>query len=132
MSVLPLIAIDADAGELVLWHSYRGEEKAALEEAASTWGRAHDTTVPSVSLPFGAFDSKLETAVPRGNGPDLFVAAHGNLGKWTGMGLVEPWTEPLDTHRPTTVEAVTVGGRTWGVPLAFKSIVLLYDPTIVG
>ena len=43
-----------------------------------------------VALPFGAFDSKLETAIPRGNGPDLFIAAHDRLGHWAASGLLEP------------------------------------------
>jgi arabinogalactan oligomer/maltooligosaccharide transport system permease protein len=37
----------------------------------------------------------------------------------------------LAGHRPVTVEALTWNGRTWAAPLAFKSIVLLYDPTRV-
>ncbi|MEZ5397937.1 MAG: extracellular solute-binding protein [Bryobacterales bacterium] len=121
-------ASSAQAGELVLWHAYRGGESDAIEQAAAAWGREHDVDVTVVALPFGAFDSKIETAVPRGNGPDLFIAPHANLGKWVPMGVVQPWTAPLDAHRPVTAEAVTLDGQAWGVPLAFKSLVLLYDP----
>jgi len=121
----------ASGAELTVWHAYRGEERQAIEELASAWGEANGHTVEAVALPFGAFDSKLETAVPRGNGPDLFLAGHASLGKWTDMGLIEPWTDPLDGHLPSTVAAVTLNERSWGVPLAFKSIVLLYDPTVV-
>lgn len=115
----------ASAAEITVWHAYRGEEQAALEELAKSFG---PDQVRLVGVPFGAYDSKLETAIPRGNGPDLFIAGHGSLGKWTDMGLVQPWTEPVDTFLPSTVEAVTVKDTVWGVPLAFKSVLLLYDP----
>lgn len=123
---------DHRARDLVVWHAYRGEEREAIERAADAWGAAEGVNVETVALPFGAFDGKIETAVPRGNGPDLFVAAHGNLGKWAPMGIVEPWTEPVVGHRPAAARAVDYDGRTWGVPLAFKSVVLLYDPTRIA
>ncbi len=119
----------AGAAEINVWHSYRGDERAAIEQAAKTWGDANGVTVKAVALPFGAFDSKVETAVPRGNGPDLFIAAHASLGKWDAMGLVQPMqASQLEGHRRATREAVEVGGRSLGLPLAYKSILLLYDP----
>lgn len=124
-------AVVAGAAEVSVWHAYRGAEREAIEEAARVWGEAHGVVVAPVALPFGAFDSKLETAVPRGNGPDLFIAAHGSLGKWLDMGLVEPVQAELAGHRPATREAVVHDGQTWGFPLAFKSILLLYDPEVV-
>ena len=75
---------------LRVWHAYRGQEREALEQAAAVWGEREGVDVDLVALPFGAFDSKLETAVPRGNGPDVFLAGHASLGKWTGMGLIDP------------------------------------------
>ncbi len=121
----------AFGADVTVWHAYRGEERAAIEELAAEFGEAEGHTVKTVAVPFGAFDSKLETAVPRGNGPDLFLAGHASLGKWTDMGLIEPWPATLDGHLPATRAAVTVGDQAWGVPLAFKSIVLLYDPSVV-
>ncbi|MEQ1571823.1 MAG: extracellular solute-binding protein, partial [Myxococcota bacterium] len=115
------------AEPLVVWHAYRGDEKSALEHASARWTETSGVAVELVDLPFGAFDGKLETAIPRGNGPDLFVANHANLGKWVAMGLLEPQPE-LAGLRPATVDAVRLEGQTWAVPLAFKSVVLLYDP----
>jgi arabinogalactan oligomer/maltooligosaccharide transport system permease protein len=129
--VLTLWLSAALGAEVTVWHAYRGEERAALEAVAAQWGEATGHTVRAVAVPFGAFDSKLETAVPRGNGPDLFVAGHASLGKWSAMGLIEPWSEPTTGHLPATVAAVTLDEQVWGVPLAFKSLVLLYDPAVV-
>ncbi|HHO49996.1 MAG TPA: extracellular solute-binding protein, partial [Deltaproteobacteria bacterium] len=100
--------------------------------ATTVWGEEHQTPVRVLSVPFGAFDAKIETAIPRGNGPDLFLAGHANLGKWISMGLLAPVApSALQGHRRATVEAVRARGQAWGIPLAFKSVVLLYDPELV-
>jgi arabinogalactan oligomer/maltooligosaccharide transport system permease protein len=125
-------ALAARPTELVLWHAYRGDEKAALEQVAQAWTARTGIDVQIVDLPFGAFDGKVETAIPRGNGPDVLVSNHANLGKWVAMGLLEPWTLPLTGQRPITVDALRLDGKTWGAPIAFKSVVLLYDPTRVS
>ena len=112
-------ATSASAAELVVWHAYRGEEAAAVEAVAQAWTARTGEPVEMVALPFGGFDAKVETAIPRGNGPDVFLAAHGNLGKWVAMGLVEPWDGPLDDYLPATVGAMRLDAQAWGVPIAF-------------
>ncbi|MCB9695314.1 MAG: extracellular solute-binding protein [Alphaproteobacteria bacterium] len=129
--IVALLAANASADEVVIWHSWRGDEKASLEQAAQTWADRTHNTVSLLDIPFGAFDSKVETAIPRGNGPDLFVAGHGNLGKWTAMGIVDPLPQAVPGQMPASTAAVTVDGKVWGAPLAVKSVVLLYDPTRV-
>jgi hypothetical protein len=127
-----LVALAQAAGpELTVWHAYRGAERDALEAVGRLYTERSGQEVRFVELPFGAFGSKVETAIPRGNGPDLFVASHDNLGKWIGMGLVEPLPSAPIGHLPATVEALTIDGRTWGQPLAYKSVLLLYDPARV-
>ncbi len=127
-----LLATPARAEEIVLWHAWRDAEQDALEQAARTWSSETGHSVSLVAVPFGAFGSKLETAIPRGNGPDLFIAAHDNLGKWTSMGVVDEPPGIGSGHIPATVQALTWEGTTWGWPLAYKSVLLLYDPVKIG
>lgn len=120
----------ATAGEVVVWHAWRGAELEALQQVAKSYEMESGDTVSMVAIPFGAFDSKLETAVPRGNGPDVFLAAHDGLGKWTDMGIIQPApTGSDDQHHPVTVDALTWEGTRYGSPMAFKSVLLLYDPS---
>ncbi|NCG19530.1 MAG: extracellular solute-binding protein [Rhodobacterales bacterium] len=123
------IPVVSQATELTLWHTWRGAEAEALTQLSEAWGAQNDVQVRLIALPFGAFDSKLETAVPRGNGPDLFLAGHGALGKWTAMSLIQPVDDSLTGHRDSARSAVSLNGQTWGYPLAVKSVVLLYDPS---
>jgi arabinogalactan oligomer/maltooligosaccharide transport system permease protein len=129
--MISLLLTAALADEVVVWHAWRGNEEVGLREAADAFAAASGHTVSLVALPFGAFDSKVETAVPRGNGPDVFIAAHGSLRKWRSMDLLQPVTFDAAAYLPATVEAFTWEGQTWAAPLAFKSLVLLYDPTRV-
>ena len=122
----------ADGAELVVWHAYRGLEERALKLAAEAYEESSGVGVDLVGVPFGAFDRKVETAIPRGNGPDVFISAQGNLGKWSAMGLMVPVDDAAAAdHRPLTSEALRHDGRLMGVPLAFKTLVLFYDPTLV-
>lgn len=119
----------ASAETLTVWHATRDAERAGLEEAFEAWSETSGHEVRTVALPFGAFASKIETAIPRDNGPDLFIGAHDALGKWTDMGLLAPVTTDGSGYRKVTVDALTLNGQRWGEPLATKSLVLFYDPT---
>lgn len=117
------------ASEVTVWHAYSGAEEAALEQVAEAWEAEHPgDSVSLVALPFGGFDSKVDTAIPRGNGPDLFIAGHGNVAKWRHGGVIEPWTGSVEGLDALSVDAFRIEDAVWGLPLATKSIVLLYDP----
>ena len=70
----------AAAADVTLWHAYRGAERDALESLVEQYNATHSATVLTRAVPYDGFNSKLEAAIPRGNGPDLFIAAHERLG----------------------------------------------------
>ncbi|HEX9103331.1 MAG TPA: extracellular solute-binding protein, partial [Polyangia bacterium] len=79
------------ATQLVVWHSYRADEQKALDQCVAAWNRAHaEVQVEALALPYDGFASKLEAAIPRGNGPDLVIFGHGTIGDWARAGLIEP------------------------------------------
>jgi len=132
--VLPLFLAAAWAAptELTLWHSYRGEERAVLESLLSEYDAAHpELVIVPLALPYESFFTKLESAAPRGNGPDLFIAAHERIGTWVGSGLLNPPPEPAGTYHPATAAAVRYDGRSWGLPLAFKCLALYYNRALI-
>ena len=126
------------AAHVVLWHSYRAEEQRALEACVQQWNQAHaDVQVEALALPYDGFSSKLEAAIPRGNGPDLFVASHEAVGEWARAGLVEPIEErlppgTLGQFLDGTIEPLRSGAHLYGVPLAFKSLALFYRTDLVS
>jgi arabinogalactan oligomer/maltooligosaccharide transport system permease protein len=125
------------ADEILVWHSQDGQELAALTEAARAFEQQSHHTVRLNFQPFESFESKVETSIPYGNGPDLMISGHDHIGRWAGLGLLEKvassdWFPPgSPSPLPAAVEALTWQESTWGWPLAYKSVVLFYDPKVI-
>jgi arabinogalactan oligomer/maltooligosaccharide transport system substrate-binding protein len=129
----------ASAAEVVVWHAYRGAEKAAFEKVAAAYnarpGNPHKVT--TLAVPYDAFADKISAAVPRGKGPDVFIFAQDRLGGWIEAGnTVEPIDFFLDDALkarfiPSTLEAMTYRGSVWGLPLNYKCIALVYNKKLV-
>ena len=81
--------------EIVLWHAYRAEEKAALEKVVAEFNKANagKIKVTTLAVPYDAFADKITATVPRGKGPDLFIFAQDRLGGWIEAGNT---VEPID------------------------------------
>ena len=85
--LLPALAL-AEPAELSVWHSYRGAEREALEQVLADYDAAHpELKVVPLAVPTESFASKLEAAAPRGNGPELFIAASERIGSWSASGI---------------------------------------------
>ncbi len=81
--------------EIVVWHGYRGGEKAAFEKVVDNFNKANagKIKVTTLAVPYDAFADKITAAVPRGKGPDVFIFAQDRLGGWVAAGNT---VEPLD------------------------------------
>jgi arabinogalactan oligomer / maltooligosaccharide transport system substrate-binding protein len=139
LCALGLLPLPASAAELVLWHSYRAEEKAALEKLVEQYNKSNASkhTVKVLAVPYDAFADKITATVPRGKGPDVFIFAQDRLGGWIEAGnTIEPIDFYLDdalTKRfiPTTMQAMTYRGTVYGLPLNYKVIALIYNKKLV-
>lgn len=126
------------AGEPVsLWHSYRGSERAAIDELVTEWNAAHpDEPVVPLALPYDAFANKLTSAIPHGHGPDLFIAAHERVGDWAESGLIAPLSAadlgPAESYYPQTLQALSYKSKLYGWPLAYKSAALYVNTKLLG
>ena len=66
-----------------------GRTLESVDEAnAALAAEGADVEVRPEAIPYDALHTKLATAIPRGHGPDLFVAAHDRVGDWARQGLV--------------------------------------------
>jgi len=131
--VLLLLGAPVKAEEITLWHAYRGQERTVLEQLVKDYDSAHpEVTVVVRALAYDSFVTKLEAAAPRGNGPDLFIAAHERLGDWVPLGLVEPTPSDAGGFHPSTIRALTLDDTLHGLPLAYKCLALFYDPDVIS
>jgi len=123
---------------VVLWHAYTGGERTALEQTASTWNAAHpDNPLTLVAVPHDSFADKLTSAIPRGNGPDLFIYADDRIGAWADSATIEPIEFYVDDARAErfssqAMTGMAYRGSLWGLPLATKSLVLYVRTDIIA
>ncbi len=138
---LLLAANIAASADLVVWHAYRGEEKAAFEKTVAMFNEAHKAdgiSVRSLAVPFDAYADKITAAVPRGRGPDVFIFAQDRLGGWVEGGqTVEPIDffiedETLESLIPDLMAPMTYRGTVYGLPFNYKSITLIYNKALVA
>ncbi|MBN9159745.1 MAG: extracellular solute-binding protein [Myxococcales bacterium] len=120
---------------IVLWHPYRGGEEAALKKVALRFEAERGVKVTVLAVPYEAYLAKLEAAIPRGNGPDVFVGPHNRLGEYLLHRIVAPVGDAVpdsdaSLYEPVTVAAVTHEGARYAVPLASKCVALYYDPRL--
>lgn len=136
LAFLPTLAFAQT--EIVVWHAYRGGEKTAFEKVVNTYNASQKAIkVSALAVPYDAFADKITAAVPRGKGPDVFIYAQDRLGGWVTAGnTIEPIDFYLDkklTDRfiPSTLQAMTYRKTTYGLPLNYKVMTMIYNKALV-
>ncbi len=119
-------AARASAGQVVVWHAYREAEERALDKLLDEFRAAHPgAVVESLAVPYGAYASKLEAAIPHGHGPDVFIDAHERLADFRDRGLVAPL--PLSVIDRTAFDEkllppLELDGKLYALPIALKCL----------
>lgn len=140
-ALTPRSAAQDGGVSLYLWHAYGDSEARGLEAAVDAFevqrrasGRPVRVTV--TSIPFGAYASKLQAAIPVGNGPDLFVDAHDRVASYVGDGLVRPFgvleAAVARDFAPSHLAALRYRDSLWGLPLSAKSLVLYVNLSLAA
>jgi arabinogalactan oligomer/maltooligosaccharide transport system substrate-binding protein len=137
LSMTPAAA--AAQTELVLWHAYRGAERAAFEKVVANFNKEQGgaIAVSTLPVPWDAMPDKITAAVPRGKGPDLMIYPQDRLGGWVEAGnTIEPIDfyledEIVERFIPTTMQAMTYQDTVYGLPLNFKVITQIYNKKLV-
>jgi arabinogalactan oligomer/maltooligosaccharide transport system substrate-binding protein len=136
---IPLyLKVAAAPKNIVIWHAYRGEEKAAIEAVAQTFNKIHkDIQITLLAVPFDALADKVSASVPRDKGPDLFIYAQDRLGGWIAAGIAEPIeyfiTDPVKARFVAgSLDAFIYKGSTYGLPLSTKCVTLIYNKAMVS
>lgn len=125
-------ALPAHAEPLRLWHAYGGAEEKGLREAVREFERRTGHEVDLLAVPFGAYLAKLESAIPTGRGPDVFIDAHERLTNYVEAGLVRPFTgEVPDTIPADSLVPLRHEGELYGVTLSLKCAALYLNTELV-
>lgn len=125
-------ALPARAEPLRLWHAYGGAEEAALREAVREFERRTGEEVDLLAVAFGAYLAKLESAIPTGRGPDVFIDAHERLGSYVDAGLVRPLRgEAPESLPPESLTPLRHDEQLYGLPLSLKCAALYINTELL-
>ena len=122
---------------VTLWHSYRDDERKALDTLVAQWNKLQPgVQIQALAVPFDAIIDKFQVATPNGNGPALIIMAHDKIGLWARDGLLQPLgdfaaKDRLGRFLPQTVKPLVFDKAIWGLPMAFKTVALFYNRKLV-
>ncbi|RIH87023.1 Cyclodextrin-binding protein [Meiothermus luteus] len=88
------------------------------------------------TFPYDAFQQKVASAIPAGQGPDVVNLFYGWLPTWVKAGYLQPLPESmvkmLDDEFVAMAQASKVGGKLYGLPTAVRSLALFYNRDLLS
>lgn len=133
-ALVALLAGSALAAPLRVWHGYRDDEAKALEAILAAWKAPAGVELDVLAVPYDAFASKLQAAIPIGDGPDVFIDAHDRLGDYRARKIVAPVGDALESEAAfpaAALGAVRLGGEVWGLPIGQTCMALYVNTALV-
>ncbi len=126
-----MAAAAAEEGKLLVWingdKGYNG-----LQKVGDKFTK--DTGIPvTVEHPEDA-PNKFQQAAAAGKGPDIWIWPHDRLGEWVDGGLLSPINPSMKIKNSIEKkgwDAFTMKGKTWGYPITFEAVGLIYNKALV-
>lgn len=128
---------DSDSGSssskksITVWSHLSTDEVEAVRTVAQEWGKENDVEVKVVEDK-GEMQAAI-TALQSSKGPDLYFGlSHDNLGTYQKAGVLAEVPSDYahadsDYVSEGAVDAVTIGGKKYAVPLAVECVALFYN-----
>jgi arabinogalactan oligomer/maltooligosaccharide transport system substrate-binding protein len=123
-----------EPGEALLWHSRTEADISALETDIETF---QNQTVHSVKpAKIADFVSKSNSAIPAGDGPQLFEWAHDLGVDYWERGFLTDQSDNVDIDLESTFSAAAASAAKWddnliGLPFAAETVSLIYNKDMV-
>ncbi len=116
---------EAESGTaLLIWaDENRAEPIGALAES---WGEENGVDVTVEQVNFDGMKDQFVQQAPQGQGPDILLGANDWAGEFVASGLVAPIDlgSSRESFVTASVNAFTIDGQTYGVPVATENILL--------
>ena len=123
---------------LTLWHTYQigSSEEMILTTLIENAQKTHpDWIIDVEQVPFDKINSKYQTEVTAGGGPDLYIDRNDNLGELVRAGLVADITDlvkgKLDKITEQGLEGMSINGKVFGIPESGETVALYYNKDLI-
>ncbi len=127
------LAVSAsEAGKLIIWAD--DTRTPIFREIGEAYTASTGILVEVVEMSMDDIREQCITAAPVGAGPDMIVGAHDWIGKLVVNGTIVNLELPEDVlaqFDPVTLDAMSFGGKLYGVPYAREGVALVYNKDLV-
>lgn len=122
-----------DPGTATTWYARSSAEGETLKGVIEEFNGQSRHTVEGSDL--SDLEQKTQSAIPAGQGPQIFEWAHDWVGDYYQRGFLSDQSENLsvnmDTFTDAAAEAVQFDGAVVGLPFAAETVTLLYNKEYV-
>jgi ABC-type glycerol-3-phosphate transport system substrate-binding protein len=132
-----------EAVKLVFQHPYVGAAAAAIEDSVRAFDESRDDLTISIE-PIDIDDilDVVETGIPAGKGPDVFIAPDTFAREWiTHQNILQPLDRllkrraptlvPADTWNPRFLDRLKAADSIYGLPLAVRVPIVVANPDVM-
>lgn len=129
-------AVETIEGDLTFWSLFTGGDGEWFGKIVEDYNATSpDYPIQCITLVWDDYYTKLQTAVATGNGPDTGVSHVSKLYELAETGVIEPldgYLEELginlaDYYEQASIDAVTIDGSVYAIPLDTHCEVMYYN-----
>lgn len=128
------IALPAQAVEIEYWQYTFGARVDAIDQLIEQFQAENpDITVTHTNFPYAEYRTKVGTAIPAGEGPDIVQLFYGWLDAYREAELLVPLpsdifpSAEIESEFFPMVQAMNVDGGYYGLPTAVRSLALFWN-----
>ncbi len=126
----PTVEPDDDVtGSAEIWHSLSDGELEDFDRYVDEFNDSFEATISADEV--AELEESTETAIPAGDGPEMFVWAHDWIGRYHENGFLSDQSDNLNIdpqeYFGENAESATFEGETLGLPFAAETVALIVN-----
>lgn len=137
-----IIEKEQNIDEIYIWHSFRGNEKLALEYIEKIYNIKNEKNgiqVKLIEIGSEIILNEIETKPNYDTYPDIFIWAHDKIGLWVEEDLIIPLDDKFDfaflsnfiSTSVNSLNYVSNENRLYGLPISIECLVLYYNKDLL-
>lgn len=124
------------SGTLTIWHDWTGAYLTAKQAIVQQYEQLHPNV--KITLVNQTDDTKTETAVKAGNGPDIVQDPVDHVGTLAAAGVIVPidsyesQSALTSTYTQTASQSVEYNGHVYGIPEVTEILTIMYNKKLIS